>query len=169
MTWTRERATVAVLLFVSFPLAIAWGQMQSNTADVDSAAIKQAVADFSEAFNHHDAHATAASFTEDAELTNLRGISNHGRKEIEEHYASIYAGFLKNAHRTDSVRSIRFVTPEIVLVDTEWEMTGSKAPDGSNIDLPLRKGLLDWVMTKQNSKWLISVFHETEFPLAPSK
>ena len=169
MTWTRERATVAVLLFVSFPLAIAWGQMQSNTADVDSAAIKQAVADFSEAFNHHDAHATAASFTEDAELTNLRGISNHGRKEIEEHYASIYAGFLKNAHRTVSVRNIRFLTPEKALVDSDWEMTGSKAPDGSNLDIPIRKGLLDWVMAKENGRWLITIFHESDFPSTPAR
>jgi uncharacterized protein (TIGR02246 family) len=169
MTWTRERATVAVLLFVSFPLAMAWGQSQSNTADADSTAIKQAVADYTDAFNRHDGHATGASFTEDADLTNMRGMSNHGRKEVEEHYASIYAGFLKNAHRTDSVKSIRFVTPSTALVDSDWEMTGSKAPDGSNIDLPLRKGLLDLVMTKQNGRWLISIFHETEFPSAPAK
>jgi uncharacterized protein (TIGR02246 family) len=168
MSWTRSRATLAVFLLVSLPLAISRAQEQSTTS-ADSAGIKQAVSGFTDAFNRHDPHSTAASFTEEADLTNTRGMSNHGRKEIEEHYGSLFAGFLKNAHRTVSVRNIRFLTPEKALVDSDWEMTGSKAPDGSNMDVPLRKGLLDWVMAKENGRWLITIYHESEFPSTPAR
>jgi uncharacterized protein (TIGR02246 family) len=168
MTWTRGKATLAVFLLASLPLAISSAQGQSTTS-ADAAAIKQAVADFTDAFNRHDPRSTAACFSEDADLTNTRGMSNHGRKEIDEHYGSLFAGFLKNAHRTVSVRNIRFLTPEKALVDSDWEMTGSKAPDGSNLDIPIRKGLLDWVMAKENGRWLITIFHESEFPSTPAR
>jgi uncharacterized protein (TIGR02246 family) len=168
MSWTRGRVTLAVFLLASLPVAISRAQEQS-TVSADSAGIKRAVADFTDAFNHHDPHSTAASFTEEADLTNTRGMSNHGRKEIEEHYGSLFAGFLKNAHRTVTVRNVRFLTPDQALVDSDWEMTGSKAPDGSNMDVPLRKGLLDWVMTKENGRWLITIYHESDFPSTPAR
>jgi hypothetical protein len=59
------------------------------------------------------------------------------------------------------------LTPEIASVDIDWEMTGAKAADGS--DIPLRKGLLEPVMTKQNGHWEMTVFHESEFVVAPTR
>jgi uncharacterized protein (TIGR02246 family) len=84
-------------------------------------------------------------------------VSFHGRKGIEEGFAALYAGPLKTAQRKDAVKSIRFLTPEIAEVDNDWEVTGLKNPDGS--DIPLRKGIHAWIMTKQNGHWLITIFH----------
>ena len=75
---------------------------------------------------------------------------------------TLYSGILKSAHRTDTIKNVRFLTPEIAVVDDLWEISGSKAPDGS--DNPDRKGLFDWVLTKVNGQWQIMVFHEVEFP-----
>ena len=75
----------------------------------------------------------------------------------------LLAGPLKNVHRTDTVKSVRLLTPEIASVDGFWEMTGTKAADGS--DNPLRKGLFDYVVTKQNGRWFITIFHESDFVL----
>jgi hypothetical protein len=60
------------------------------------------------------------------------------------------------------VKNVRFLTSEIAQVDADWEMTGTKAADGS--ENPTRKGYLDWVVAKVNGQWLIVVFHESEFP-----
>jgi uncharacterized protein (TIGR02246 family) len=90
----------------------------------------------------------------------MLGESHHGRKEIEDFFVTRYAGVLKNAHRSDVVTRIRFLAPGIAFVDADWEMTGTRTPDGKVN--PTRKGLLMWVMTKQNGQWLITVFHEAD-------
>jgi uncharacterized protein (TIGR02246 family) len=162
MISTHLRATATMFFVLWCSPASLWGQKESNTTQADLSAIKQVVAGYSEAFNHHDARATASLFAEDADFTNMRGANRRGQKEIEQIFVSLYAGILKNAHRTDTVKSIRFLTPEIAVMDDLWEMTGSKAADGS--ENPTRKGLFDWVLTKVNGQWSIAVLHEVEFP-----
>jgi len=170
-----DRATVmaafvtatASLFFFSAPLfSLAGARAQAvQSSEADSKAIKQVFAVFYESFSRHDAHAAAMTFAEDADFTNMRGVHNHGRQEVEAWLAMLFAGNLKVASRTDIVKSIRFLTPEIAEVDADTVITGTKAVDGS--DVPLRKGLMVTTMTKQNGRWFISVFHEVEFPPAP--
>jgi len=137
-------------------------QNQPNAAEADSAAIKQTCAEFSENFSRHDAHGVAMTFAEDADFTNMRGNHSHGRKDIENWFVSLFRGNLKDSLRTDTVRSIRFFTPELAAVDADTVITGTKAPDGSEI--PPRKGLMIVMVTKQNGHWFIGTFHEAEYP-----
>lgn len=162
MIYTQVRAAVIVFFLLSLSSARLQAQTLPSEAGADSLAIKQVVAGYSEAFNHHDAHATAALFAENADFTNLRGANRHGQKDIEQIFVTLYAGILKNAHRTDTVKNVRFLTPEIAVMDDLWEITGSTAVDGS--ESPARKGLFDWVLTKVKGQWAITVFHEAEFP-----
>ena len=164
---TRVRAALAVSLLFSFSVAIAWAQKQSNMDDADSAAIKQSVAAFTDAWNRHDPHAVAMLYVPDGDFSSTQGLTSHSSKELEEHYVSIFGTFLKNAHRPDVVKSIRFLTPSIASVDIDWQMTGAKTPDG--LDAPPRKGLLDWVMSKQNGQWMITIYHESLFTSPPAK
>ena len=166
MLSTRVRAALAVSLLISLSVVTTWAQTQSNMAD-DTAAIKQSVAAFTEAWNRHDPHAVAMLYVPDGDFSSTQGLTSHGSKELEDHYVSIFGTFLKNAHRTDVVKSVRFLTPSIASVDIDWQMTGAKTPDGS--DIPLRKGLLDWVMTKQNGQWMITIYHESLFTAPPAK
>ena len=156
---------LAIAMILLAPLPASWAQDSSKTNDADSAAIKQTFADFYESFSHHDAHATALTFAEDADFTNMRGVHRHGRADIEEWFASLFKGNLRASNRTDTVRSIRFFTPQMATVDADTVITGTKATDGS--DIPPRKGLMIVTMSKQNGRWLISVFHEAEFPAPP--
>jgi uncharacterized protein (TIGR02246 family) len=161
MISSRLKVTLAVTLFLVFASGFAWAQMASKM-DADSAAIKQCVAAWEDAWNRHDAHATAAAYVEDGEFSSTTGIPSHGSKELEAHYNEIFTTFLKDAHRTDTVRSIRFLTPEIASVDIDWQMTGARTRDGK--DAPNRKGLLTWVVTKQhNGQWMITIYHESAF------
>jgi uncharacterized protein (TIGR02246 family) len=114
-----------------------------------------------DAFNHHDAHAWASFLAEDGDFTNVTGLYLHGRKDIEARFTELFASRLKTAHRTATVRHIRFITPDIAFVDAEWELVGSKAADGS--ENPVRKGLFNFVMTRQNGHWVFAVFEESEF------
>jgi len=154
-------AFVISLALLAMPGA-APAQSQPNGAEVDSAAIKQVCAEFSENFSRHDAHGVAMTFAEDADFTNMRGSHSHGRADIEKWFASLFRGNLRDSLRTDTVRSIRFFTPELAAVDADTVITGTKAADGSEI--PPRKGLMVVLMTKQNGRWFIGTFHESEYP-----
>ena len=154
-------ALLISLALLMLPCAAA-AQSQPNGAEADSVAIKQLCADFSENFSRHDANGVAMTFAEDADFTNMRGSHSHGRADIEKWFASLFRGNLKDSLRTDTVKSIRFFTPELAAVDAETTITGTKAADGS--DIPPRKGLMIVMATKQNGRWLIGTFHEAEYP-----
>jgi len=158
----RRIVALAMVLIVFVLVPVSRAQDSSKATDADSAAIKQTFTDFYESFSHHDAHATAMTFAEDADFTNMRGIHRHGREEIEAWFANLFKGNLKSSNRTDTVRNIRFFRPQTATVDADTVITGTKTADGS--EGPARKGLMIATLTKQNGRWLISVFHEAEFP-----
>lgn len=157
MISVRSTAALAAILFVAFSAANSRAQTASNS-DADSAAIKQFVASFADTWNTHDAHAVAMRYVEDGDFSSVKGEPSHGRKELEEHYHTIFSTFLKNAHTTDTVRSIRFLGPDIASVDIDWLVTEPNAPGGV-----LRKGLLTWIVTRRNGQWMITVYHEQAF------
>ena len=134
---------------------------QTSSEEADSAAIRQLVARFIDAFNHHDAQGWAAPFLEDGDFTNVTGLTLRGRSKVEERFRGLFAGPLKDAHRSATVRHTRFVRPDVAAVDAEWELVGSKAADGQ--ENPVRKGMFTWVMVKQNGQWMFADFHESEF------
>jgi uncharacterized protein (TIGR02246 family) len=157
MNSMQSKAALAVLLFLAFSAAGSRAQMASNR-DADTAAIKQSVAAFADSWNTHDGHAVASHYLEDGDFTSIKGEASHGRKELEDHYTTVFGTFLKNAHTTDTVKSIRFLGPDTASVDIGWLVTDPNAPGGV-----LRKGLLNWVVTKRNGQWMIMIYHETAF------
>jgi uncharacterized protein (TIGR02246 family) len=162
MRFSLILAGMLMFLALSRPANASPGQDARSIAEADSAAIRRVFSDFYENFSRHDAHATAMTFAPDADFTNMRGIHRHGRKEIEEWLAGLFLGALKDSRRSDIVRSIRFFSPEVATADADTTITGTKAADGSEI--PPRKGLMIVTMTKEDGRWLISTFHEAEFP-----
>jgi uncharacterized protein (TIGR02246 family) len=148
----RVKTALAVFVLLSFFAGASWAQMASGS-DADSAGIKQ---------NRHDAHATAMAYVEDGDFSSTTGVPSHGWKELDAHYNEIFTTFLKDAHRTDAVRSIRFLGPGVASVDIDWQMTGARTRDGK--DAPNRKGLLTWIVSKQrDGQWKITIYHESVF------
>jgi uncharacterized protein (TIGR02246 family) len=157
MNSSLSRVALTALLSFTFFAAGSQAQMATNR-DADTAAIKQTVATFQDAWNSHDAHAVAMRYVEDGDFSSIKAEDSHGRKELEEHYTTIFSTFLKNAHTTDTVRSIRFLGPDLASVDIDWLVNEPSAPGGV-----LRKGLLTWVVTKRSGQWMIAIYHEQSF------
>ena len=128
----------------------------------DEKGIKQVLTAFVEAWNHHDAKAFSMVFAEDADFTNVRGMSAHGRAEVEKFHAPRFATKFKDSNQKITEIKIRFITPDVAAVDARWEMTGAKGPDGQ--DIPLRKGLLNFIMTRSSGQWLIMIMHNMDLP-----
>ena len=162
MLRTYWKAMLALMVPLAISAAPSWAKEKSRAAD--EAAIKKLVAAWTDCFNRKDAHTCAMLYAEDGEFTSVRGDVYRGREGVEKHNNMIFSTFLKNAHRTDTVRSIRFLSPTIASVDSDWEMTGATAPNASEAARPVRKGLLTWIVTKQKDQWYITLFHEFDFP-----
>ncbi len=159
-------------IFVAFPLLLilstyaasqtTGGGAKSTASTKDEEGIRKVLADFIEAWNKHDAKAFSMVFAEDADFTNVRGTSAHGRAEVENFHASPFATRFKDTNQKMTKTKIRFIKPDVAAVDAWWEMSGAKGPEGQ--DIPLRKGLLNFVMTKEGDKWFITVMHNMDLP-----
>jgi len=162
MKQTYWKEVLAILVLVAISAPVAWAEAGSRAAD--EAAIKKLVASFNECWNNKDVHTCAMLYTEDGDFTSVRGDADYGRPAVEKHYQKVFTTFLKNAHRTDTVRSVRFLSRKLACVDTDFEMTGAIAPNAAEATKAVRKGLLTWIVTKQDGQWRILVFHELDYP-----
>jgi len=138
----------------------------SEARGKDRAAIARTDAAFLDAWNKHDAHAFAMTFTEDADFTNVAGTHAQGRSSVESFHARMFGGIFKESHQTAEIRSIRFLKPDLAAVDVDWKMTGARSQDGT--PRQERRGLLNWVMARQSDgAWLIQIMHNTDLTNYP--
>src|SRR5437870_3478983 len=72
--------------------------------------------------------------------------------------------FSKTRNLKMTKTKIRFIKPDVAAVDAWWEMTGAKTREGKEI--PLRQGLLNFVMTKEGGRWFITVMHNMDLPVS---
>ena len=80
---------------------------------------------------------------------------------MEDDHAALFAGLYKSSHRTDTVKAIRYLAPDLASVDNFWSMTGAKTRDGS--DWPYRAGYVNFLMAKRSGRWVIIVSHTADF------
>ena len=136
------------------------GQTKDTVIAKDEERIKKVLADFTDAWNKHDAKTFSNVFSEDADFTNVVGKGATGRNEIEKFHAPMFSTKFKDTYLKINKSKIRFIKPDVAAVDAWWEMTGIKGPEGQ--DMPPRKGLLNFIMTKDNDTWLITVMHNMD-------
>ena len=147
---------LAVALFV--PAAV----IGQGGHESDEQAIHGVMDGFMDAWNHHDAKAWTALFSDDADFTNVRGVGASGRSGSEEFHARVFATIFKNSQQKYTAIKTRFIRPDVAAVDVHWEMTGSTDPAGNPV--ALRQGLLNFVMVKSQGKWQIVVMHNMDLP-----
>ena len=166
MRFMRIRVVLAALLLTSAACAMSSALIASPVSQEDDAAIKQLVTNFANTFSSHDAHAVAQFFTVEAVYSTGGGPDTfHGQKAIEDHLAPLFVAGLKTIIMKISVRDVEFVTPNVAIVNSDVDLSGLKRPDGT--DAPAPVGFFDWVVVKQNGRWLIAGFHESLRPRPP--
>ena len=137
-------------------------------------AVQAVVAAFDKAMNDKDATALSNVFHEDGDFVNVIGMTAHGRKAIEQFHRPLFEGdgtkgipSFKNAVFKVTETRIRFIRPDVASVDVIWTQSGSTL-DGK--DRGLRRGLMNWVATKEGNKWGVAVMHNMDLqPVARGK
>jgi uncharacterized protein (TIGR02246 family) len=156
---------LCLTLLWSAAIISALGQTGQQAQTADEQAIRSVMDSFMDAWNHHDAKAWTAVFTDDADFTNVLGVSASGRSDIEQFHANVFATIFKDSHQKYTGIKIRFIRPDVAAVDVHWEMTGSTSPAGDPV--PLRQGLLNFTMTKNHDIWQIVVMHNMNLAAPP--
>lgn len=153
---------LAVLLAVG--ATIGWTQSANERASgraADDAAIRADVTTFTDGWNHHDAALMTSILADDVEWTAWTGGVTHGRKGVEAGHSENFSGIYKDTHRTDTIKSIQYLGPDLASVDFTWTMTGAKRRDGS--DWPYRAGYVNFLMGKRDGRWVVLISHTADF------
>ena len=136
----------------------------------DEGAIRALEVQQQEAWNHHDAKAYAALFTEDGDCVNVVGWWWKGRTEIEKKLTDAYVYVFSESVLKIGEVNVRFLEPNSAIVHVRWTMTGARTPQG--IPTP-QQGIQTQLVQKQSGKWLIAAFQNTNsipempFPKGP--
>lgn len=114
------------------------------------------------AWNVHDPGRFAAAFHQDADFTNVFGMRAKGRDAIERFHAPIFETMFRDSQLATTDIQVRLLRPDVAAVDVRWEMTGARDPQGK--EWPLRRGLINLVVTCENGDWAIAVMHNMDLP-----
>jgi uncharacterized protein (TIGR02246 family) len=135
------------------PRSAAAAPDDANHAD-DEAAIRKLIADHNAAFDKHDGSANLY-FTDDADTRNIVGKFFTGKAEIEKLNVALNKSFA-NAKRTETILRIRFLTPDLALVDSSGEWTGYIVTENGTKLTPPKGGMSFKVVVKKDGRWLIT-------------
>jgi uncharacterized protein (TIGR02246 family) len=131
------------VIFFNFPFA---GPKQSAK---DEAALRKAVTDYTAAWNNHDAKALARIFADDADFIGGSG-GLMKRDAFEKTAAEEHATVFMDHRLTTTVDQIRFLKPDIAVVDGSYKAIGNKSTSGSKAFT----GLFTLIMRKSGGNWL---------------
>jgi len=133
-------------------------QINAQTQE-DEAAIRQAVATMTTAFNTRDDQASASLTTTDADFVTVTGTWSKGSADYLAARRARFATALKNASIRDIDIKIRFLRPDVALAHVTHEIRGMSDDNGK--ELPPHTELSLRVFVQEHGKWLMTAFHNT--------
>ncbi len=130
----------------------------------DEAAIRKIVAEQEKAWNAGSGASYARNVSDGVSFTNLFGMVMYGAPAFTARHKEILSTFYKGTQKRHVVRRIRFVTPDVAIVDIDNEVTGVKAmPPG--IATPVGgvlKTQLMQVFVRRAGRWIVEAYHNVD-------
>lgn len=129
----------------------------------DEKAIGGIIDEFVATWNRRDAAAWAAQFAVDSDHINVVGMLFEGQAENHRRHAEIFLGMFKNSTLRHHIRRLRFLSPDIALVDLDSVMSivgplppaftaiSKRNPDGAAV----MHSRMRHVMKKTDGRWVI--------------
>ena len=97
-------------------------------ATADDAPVEQLLDELVAAWNHGDARAYAERYRPDGTFTNVNGGLYVGRDEFARRHEEIFAGYLEGTTLRLAISQLRFVRPDVAVVDVDISLFGITAP-----------------------------------------
>lgn len=164
----RPHLSRPMYLVLTLLLSFGWDRAGAAEPAAD-AAIRQIIAEQVLAWNAGDGARYSRHFAADGTFTNLFGRVLYGAPAFEQRHSEILATFYKGTTKQHAVRRIRFVTPDVAIVDIDNEVHGVKSmPPGIPVpnDGVLKTQLLE-VFVRRQDEWWIEAYHNVDLKAAP--
>ena len=116
------------------------------------------------AWDAGDGAAYAKDIAPDASFTNLFGMVMYGAPAFAERHRQILSTFYKGTTKQHTIRRIRFVTPDVAIVDIDNEVRGVKSmPSGMPVPANgvIRTQLME-VFVRRGERWWIEAYHNVD-------
>lgn len=128
------------------------------------AAIRAIVAEQVVAWNAGDGTRYANHLSPDASFTNLFGMVMYGAPAFASRHNEILSTFYKGTTKQHTVRRIRFLTPDVAIVDIDNQVHGVKAMPGGMVVPPdgIVKTQLMEVFARRDGQWWIEAYHNVD-------
>lgn len=139
---------VVGLLFTSFAAA------ESVESDLENL-LKQ----FISAWDRADSHGITLLFEDNADLVIPNGLLVEGGDGIEKFYASTFERGYRGSRGSASIKHIRLIRPDMVMVDGEWRIEGALV-DG-RAEVP-EAGVFSLVARRRGGRWAICSLREQD-------
>ena len=134
-------------------------------------AIRAIVAEQTAAWNAGDGAKYSARVAPEASFTNIFGMVMYGAPAFAARHSEILSTFYKGSVKTHVVRKIRFVTPDVAIVDIDNELRGIKTMPGAIAVPPggvLKTQLME-VYVRRNGQWWIEAYHNVDTKPGPTR
>lgn len=145
-------SAVGIIAMSLFGTAISGRAADPAEAEQRSAALHERLEAYQQAWNEHDPNAVAAFFAEDADFVMGNLPPRRGRDEIREWWRDYFARQEPYRGLTLNVNSLRFLTPDIALINI---LTTTAGQDSLGKEIPARRFRGTWVMHRMDGEWLI--------------
>ncbi|HEX8175799.1 MAG TPA: SgcJ/EcaC family oxidoreductase [Pyrinomonadaceae bacterium] len=151
----RYSFPASLLVFMLMSVQVS-GALTPQNSGKDEEAVRQIVRQLQDGWNAHDGKAFAAPFAADADYVVVNGMRITGKEAIEQGHTSIFTTIYKESHNVATVKSIRFLHPDIALVHVEWNLEFRVGGETKKA-----RAMNSIVMMKEGAKWSIVAFHNT--------
>jgi uncharacterized protein (TIGR02246 family) len=129
----------------------------------DEAAIRRIVQNETATWNTGDAVGYSRDFAPTGTFTNIRGQYFEGYPAFLKQHQVIFDGMFKNSTLKQDVVSLRFIRPDVAVVETLTSVTSKQSPPGVARDESgaFHTRLLQ-VLAKDRGVWKVVVYHNTD-------
>ena len=158
--------TRAIALAVAVLLSISTARIEAQSKAAESE-IRGIVSAQVAAWNAGDGAAYAKDVAPEVSFTNLFGMVMYGAPAFAQRHGQILATFYKGTTKHHQVRRIRFVTPDVAIVDIDNEIRGvTSKPPGITVppDGVVKTQLME-VFVRRGDRWVIEAYHNVDTKL----
>ena len=130
----------------------------------DETAIRNIIAEQAVAWTAGDAARYTSRVAAEVSFTNLFGMVMYGKPAFEARHTEILATFFKGTTKKHAIRKIRFVTPDVAIVDIDNEVHGVKAMPAGVVIPPggVLKSQLMQVFVRRDGEWWVEAYHNVD-------
>jgi uncharacterized protein (TIGR02246 family) len=150
-------------IFLTLVVIVSVFNTYSQSAS-DKEAVNQVATSFLSSFKNHDFSNMKDYAVQELNVINPAGMWWKNRNDVQKAFLAFHQTFLKNASMTEESRSIRFIDPDVAIVNLIVRMSAFYPPDGVDRGTNKRgdnRAIATMVVVKQNGKWLLTSAQNT--------